>query len=131
MSAQTVIIGGGFTGLSAAYELALRGGRPCLLEASPEFGGLASDEAVGGTRLERFYHHWFTSDSDALDLVRELGLESRLVAKPSKTGMYLGNRFWKLSSPLDLLFFSPLPLLDRLRLGWMTLRVRQIQTIRT
>lgn len=121
-----VVIGGGFTGLAAAYELALRGKRPRLIEADSVLGGLAADDPIGGTRLERFYHHWFTSDTDALDLVRELGLGTRLISRPSNTGMYVGNRFWKLSSPLDLLRFSPLPLLDRIRLGWMTLHVRRI-----
>jgi len=26
-------------------------------------------------KLEKFYHHWFTSDTAVFELVRELGLE--------------------------------------------------------
>ena len=57
-----VIIGAGFTGLAAAYELVRRGLKPTLIEAAPEAGGLAGTFSVCGGRLERFYHHWFTSD---------------------------------------------------------------------
>lgn len=122
-----IIIGAGFAGLAAGYELALRGLRPRILEASTEIGGLAADEPVGNGRAERFYHHWFTSDTDALELVRELGLADRLRAAPTRTAIYTGNRFWRLSTPLDLLTFSRLPFLDRLRLGCATLRVRRIR----
>ena len=45
-----------------------------ILEAEPEVGGLAAAFQVGGTRIERFYHHWFTNDHHVIELVSELGL---------------------------------------------------------
>ena len=38
---KVAIIGGGFTGLTAAYELTKHGHRVTLFEASNELGGLA------------------------------------------------------------------------------------------
>ena len=32
----------------------------------------------GGEPLDRFYHHWFTSDEDVMRLVAELGLSDQV-----------------------------------------------------
>jgi protoporphyrinogen oxidase len=120
------VIGGGFAGLSAAYELGQRG-IPCtVFERDADVGGLAGSFTVDGADLEKFYHHWFTSDEHVMGLVSELGLADRLVRHASRTGMYYANRHYRLSTPVDLLRFDPLPFLDRIRLGLMTLKVRRI-----
>lgn len=124
---EVAIIGGGFSGLAAAYELARRGVRVCVFEAEHELGGLAGAFEVGGTKLDRFYHHWFTNDRDVMGLIEELGLHDRVRVNATRTGMYFANRIYKLSTPADLLKFSALPFVDRLRLGWLTLRVRRIR----
>ena len=54
------IVGAGFTGLSAAYELAKRGIRVKVVEADNELGGLASAFDVGGEILDKF--SWETSE---------------------------------------------------------------------
>ena len=124
------MVGAGFSGLSAAYELAQRGFRPIVLEADSEVGGLAAAFQVDGTRVERFYHHWFTSDQHVIELVRELGLEDRVVYKPTRTGMYFANQIYRLSTPLDVLRFSVLPIADRARLGLTVLRARRVRNWR-
>jgi protoporphyrinogen oxidase len=43
------IIGGGFCGLAAAYELGRRGVRATVFERDPEVGGLAGSFRVGGS----------------------------------------------------------------------------------
>lgn len=123
---KVVIIGAGFAGLAAAYELARRGIKVDVLECDSEVGGLAGSFDVGGQRLEKFYHHWFTSDRHVMDLVRELGQEDRILLRPTRTGMYFAHNFFRLSSPLDVLRFTPLRLQDRIRLGLMVLRARRI-----
>ena len=80
-----------------------------MLEADDEVGGLAGSFEAGGRRLEKFYHHWFTSDRYVMQLLSDLGLKDQIVTRPTRTGMYVANRFFKLSSPLDLLRFQPLP----------------------
>lgn len=121
-----IVVGAGFTGLAAAWELARRGRRPILVEAEPEPGGLAAAFRAGETRLERFYHHWFTNDREVTQLVGELGLADRVTVGATRTGLYYASRLYRLSRPLDLLRFAPLPPLDRLRLGLMLLRARRI-----
>src|SRR4051812_28197124 len=124
---HVVIVGGGFCGLSAAYELGRRGIRATVLEQDEEIGGLAGSFRVGGERLEKFYHHWFTNDLHVTDLARDLGTQDRIVARSTRTGMYFANRFLKLSTPADVLRFTPLRLPDRIRLGLLALRARRVK----
>ena len=124
---RVVVIGGGFTGLAAAWELVSRGVEVTVLEADAEVGGLAGSFEVGGTRLEKFYHHWFTSDRHITELVHELGQDGEVLHRETRTGMYFANRRFRLSSPLDVLRFSPLRPLDRIRLGLLALRARRVR----
>ncbi|HEU4700435.1 MAG TPA: NAD(P)/FAD-dependent oxidoreductase [Gemmatimonadales bacterium] len=123
---HVVVIGGGFGGLAAAWALARRGVGVTVLEADADVGGLAGTFEVGGQRLEKFYHHWFTNDRHVNELVAELGLEDRILYRPTRTGMYFANTIYRLSKPLDLLRFAPLPPADRLRLGLLALRARRV-----
>jgi protoporphyrinogen oxidase len=80
------VIGGGFTGLTAAWDLARRGLPVTVLEADSIVGGLAGGYEVGGEIVEKFYHHWFTSDVHILGLIRELNLAERIVPRLSRKG---------------------------------------------
>jgi len=77
-SYDVVIVGGGFTGISAALTLSGNGLKVCLLEKDKELGGLAGSFYVGKTRLEKFYHHWFTSDQEILGMVQKIGRTMRI-----------------------------------------------------
>jgi len=123
---HTVVIGAGFTGLAAAYQLTCLGMRVTLLEADAEVGGLAGCFEVNGERLEKFYHHWFVTDSHIMQLIKELGGEHDIVYRPTRTGMYFANNFFNLSAPLDVLRFKPLKFVDRIRLGALVLRARAV-----
>jgi protoporphyrinogen oxidase len=123
---HVVVIGAGFAGLSAAWELVQRGLRVTVCEADDEVGGLAGSFPVGETRLEKFYHHWFTSDTHVLDLVRELGREDQVLHRATRTGMYFAHQFFRLSTPADVLRFTPLSLVGRVRLGLLALRARRV-----
>ena len=94
---QVTIIGAGFTGLSAAYELVKSGVSVTVLEAESEIAGLAASFKVGGENLDRFYHHWFTNDKEVMQLIEELGLNDRVEINPTHTGIYYANNFFKLS----------------------------------
>lgn len=130
---DVAVIGGGFTGLAAAWELARRGLRVTVLEAEREIGGLAAAFDVAGDaqqateRLDRFYHHWFTNDRAVMDLIHELGLDDRVEINPTNTGIYYANNFFRLSTPWDLLNFRPLKFLDRIRLGLLALRAGRVR----
>jgi protoporphyrinogen oxidase len=127
MTPRVAIIGGGFGGLAAAWELTRRGVTPIVLEADDAVGGLAGSFEVNGERLERFYHHWFTSDTHVAELAQELGTEDRIVYRATRTGLYFANHVFRLSSPLDVLRFTPLSPVARIRLGMLALRARAVQ----
>ena len=124
---HVMVIGAGFCGLAAAYELGKHGVRTPVLECDNSVGGLASGSLVGGTPLEKFYHHWFTNGGHVMRLIEELGRVDQVLIRPSRTGMYYTHNFFKLSIPVDPLRFSPLPLFDRARLGLLALRAPRVQ----
>ena len=104
------IIGGGFCGLAAAYELAKAGIEVTVFEKDKDLGGLAGTfEVAPGKGLEKFYHHWFSSDVDILNFIEEIGLAEKIKFCPSRTGLYHANSIFRLASPWDLLKFTPLP----------------------
>jgi protoporphyrinogen oxidase len=124
---HVVVIGAGFAGLAAAWELVQQGIRVTVCEGDDEVGGLAGSFPVADTRLEKFYHHWFTSDTHVLELVRELGTADQVLHRPTRTGMYYAHRLFRLSTPADLLRFTPLSLAGRVRLGLLALRARRVR----
>ncbi|MFL6870731.1 MAG: NAD(P)/FAD-dependent oxidoreductase [Candidatus Azotimanducaceae bacterium] len=121
------VIGAGYTGLSAAHELTKLGHSVSVIEADEKLGGLAGYFKIGHEYIEKYYHHWFTSDLYILDLIKELGLDHLIESQNSRTGVYFNNNFYKLSRPVDLLTFTPLSPINRLRLGFLILRVRMIK----
>ena len=126
-----MVVGGGFCGLAAAYELGRRGIRATVLERDDAIGGLAGSFNAGGARLEKFYHHWFNHDVHVLNLIAELGQSDRVLLRPGSTGIYYADRFFSLATPADLLRFSPLPFRDRLRLGLLLMRARRVRDWRS
>ena len=119
------IIGAGAAGMAAAYTLGKAGHQAVVYEGAPFLGGQASTFDVGGGRLERGYHHLFTSDTDIVDLIHELGLGPKLAWIESKVGFFYGGRIYDFVTPMDLLKFKPLSLIDRFRLGLVTLYLRR------
>lgn len=122
-----VIIGSGFTGLAAAYEITRQGIPVTVLEKDDEIGGLAGSFKINAQCAEKFYHHWFTNDEHLIKLTKEIGCEDQLVYSQTKTGIYIDKCFFKLSTPLDVLLFKPLGLLNRIQLGMLVLRVRRVK----
>jgi protoporphyrinogen oxidase len=122
-----VIVGAGFTGLSAAYDLARRGEKVVIVEKDKAVGGLAGGFEVGGHPIEKFYHHWFTNDRHVMQLIEDLGCPDQVVFRPTRTGMYYANTIFRLSTPLDLLRFRALSLPNRIRLGLLALRARRVK----
>lgn len=129
MSRRFAVIGAGFTGLAAARDLARAGHSVVVYDADAHVGGLAGafDPAGGGEALDRFYHHWFTSDSEVMALIDELGLADQVSIDASLAGVYFNGATLRLATPLDLLRFSALPVIDRFRLGLLGLRARRVR----
>jgi protoporphyrinogen oxidase len=113
---RVAVIGAGVCGLVAAHRLAQRGHECDVYERWPGLGGQAATLDVGdGVRLERYYHHLFTTDRDIAALHDELGLE--IEWRPSRVAMFARGRLWPFTTPGDLLRFGPLPPPARVRMG--------------
>jgi protoporphyrinogen oxidase len=124
---EVVVIGAGYAGLSAAFDLCKAGCKVTIYEKDSDIGGLAGTfEMSPGIRVEKFYHHWFTNDVDVLGLIDELGLSHLKQYRASNTGLYFTNSIFRLASPLDLLSFPGIPFIDRIRTGIMALVARKV-----
>lgn len=88
MSPQVVVIGGGISGLACAYRLWQLGVPVTLLEADERTGGLINTVEQEGFLFETGPQSFQGTDS-ALDLVRELGLESDLCQADPKAPRYV------------------------------------------
>lgn len=111
------IIGAGFTGLSAAYQLTKKGHKVTVFEKDTHPGGLAIgyQEKVWDWTLEKHYHHWFTNDDAILGLAKEIG--HRVFIKRPKTCVYVDEKIYQFDSPKEVLLFPKLSLFDRLRMA--------------
>ncbi len=82
---KVAVIGGGISGLAAAYRLsrskaAQEGSLEITLyEASPQFGGVMQTECRDGLLMEKGPESFITVKPWALELCKELGLESELI----------------------------------------------------
>ncbi len=72
---QVAIIGAGAAGLAAAWDLARAGHAVTIYEAGAEVGGLAAGfkDPSWDWSLEKFYHHWFETDTAVLGLIEAIG----------------------------------------------------------
>ncbi len=121
------IVGCGITGLTAAYELSKKGCEVELFEAADTVGGIAGALKMDGFYLEKYYHHFFRSDVHIIALLKELGLESKLLWQESTMGYYSDNMAYEFGTPVSLLKFKPLPFMDKLWFGISVLKLMGIK----
>ncbi len=128
---RIAVIGAGVCGLVAAYRLAQAGHAADVYERWPGLGGQAATLDVGGGhRLERYYHHLFTTDRHIAALYDELGMPDEIEWRPSSVAMFAHGRQWPFTTPLDLLRFGPLPPPARVRLGASVLALQRLASDR-
>jgi protoporphyrinogen oxidase len=117
------IIGGGLTGLVAAHALAGEH-EVQLVEKMPYLGGCLSSYEVNGYWIERYYHHCFSGDNHLFALLRELGLSESLEWRTGTTGYFSGSTIYPLNTPLEILRYPELSLIDKARLAFLTLTAK-------
>jgi protoporphyrinogen oxidase len=120
------IIGAGFAGLTAAYELTQRGHEVILYEKDAVVGGLASGfkDARWEWPLERFYHHWFASDVDVIGLMAELGLKDKLFFPRPTTSIWYKGKAYPFDNYLRAALFPYLSLVDKIRAAPVAIYLR-------
>jgi protoporphyrinogen/coproporphyrinogen III oxidase len=96
-----IIIGGGITGLAAAYELTRRQAPFLLLEASDRLGGLIQTERVSGFTIDAGADSMLVQKPAAVHLCEEVGLGPRLMrTTPPRTAFVLkGDTLHGIPSP--------------------------------
>jgi protoporphyrinogen/coproporphyrinogen III oxidase len=96
-----VIIGGGISGLSAAYELSSRRVPFVLLEAADRTGGLVHTDHVDGFTIDAGADSMLATKPAAIELCEELGLRDRLMTSiPPRTAfVHSQDRLHPLPSP--------------------------------
>ena len=121
-----VIIGAGIAGLSAAYDLLRTGHQVTLLESDDRTGGLATgfQDERWEWPLEKFYHHLFTSDSEIIGLVEEIGLKDKLFFPRPVTSVIYQDRIVPFDSPKRWITFPGFNLLDVARFGTVSAYLR-------
>jgi protoporphyrinogen oxidase len=94
------ILGAGFGGMAAAYDLVRAGHHVTIFEAANYVGGLASGfkESHWSWSVEKYYHHWFATDRHMLGLIDELGWRDQVLFPRPYTVMYHNGRFFPFDS---------------------------------
>lgn len=123
---RVAVIGGGVTGLTAAYYLLRAGADVTVFESRPQLGGLSTYFNFGPFWWDQFYHCILTSDGPLLQLIEDLGLTGDLRWTETKVGFFADGSLYPMSSSLDFLRFRPLSLIQKARLGFGILYATRI-----
>ena len=124
---KIAILGAGYGGMAAAWDLKKAGHDIVIYEAADFVGGLASGfkEPHWDWSVEKFYHHWFQTDQAMLGLIRELGLEDKVIFPRPLTVMLHKHKWYPFDSILNALLFPGLGFgLDKIRFGFVGLFLR-------
>ncbi len=119
-----LIIGGGISGLSAAWHLRKAGVDCAVVEARPRLGGVIHTERVEGCVIEEGPDSFLAQKPWALELIREVGLGGDVIASNDhlrRTYVIKNGRLVPL--PDGLMFMVPtkvLPLMSTGLLSWGT-----------
>jgi protoporphyrinogen oxidase len=124
---KAAIIGAGLGGMSAAYDLVKAGYDVTIYEASEFAGGLAGGfkEPHWDWSVEKFYHHWFRTDSNMLKLIEELGWSDQVIFPRPYTVMYYNGKFYPFDAIPQMALFPGLGWgINKIRFGLVGLYLR-------
>ncbi len=117
------VVGGGLCGLVSALNLA-ESHQVDLFERRPIAGGCLGSYRIDDYWIEEYYHHCFAGDARLLALIEALGVADRLEWLRGSTGYCVDGTIHPLTSPTEILLYPHLTLIEKARLGLLTLRSR-------
>ena len=101
-----IILGGGFLGLSLAYELIKKNKKVEIIEAGKSLGGLAEPFKIDDKLIDKYYHFFYFNDHfNSQNLIKELKLKHKIDWKDVNTQMYVDGKFFSLDSIKELILF--------------------------
>lgn len=115
------VVGGGIMGVTLAYRLTKLGIPTVLYERGSNLGGLAAAMEYQGLRIDRFYHTILSSDISMHKLIEETGVTTVRHFTETKQGFYDEGKIYPFNTPLELMAYPPLNLIQRIRLGLQVL----------
>lgn len=122
MTPDVVVVGGGITGLVAAYRLTQEGAGVVLVEKSSRLGGLVETDLEEGYLVEGGPDSFVTAKGAVMALAGELGLSEQVIpSSPDNTGSFVwwDGRLHPLPGGFLLMVPSRLrPLLGSSLLSW-------------
>jgi oxygen-dependent protoporphyrinogen oxidase len=121
---QTVIIGGGISGLSAAYYLSKAGAPSTIIERRPRLGGVIETEQLDGCVLEGGPDSYLSVKPAATQLIREVGLGDHIIGSNDHLRVtYIWRNGRLVPLPDGLMMIAPTkiaPLVATNLLSWST-----------
>ncbi len=123
-SGQVVIVGGGISGLSAAYDLTRAGVDCTIFEKHSRLGGVIETRTWENCLLEGGPDSFISSKPEALGLIRELGLESEVIGSNDHQRItYILKKGRLVPLPEGIMMIVPtkvMPMLKSSLLSWST-----------
>jgi len=113
---KLAIIGAGVTGLTLGCILS-KDHDVTIYEKEDHIGGLASSVSLGDDRVEKYYHHFFKGDKPLLSFCDWLGISDSITWNNSKMAFFMNGKIHNFTTPIDMMLFPPLNLIDKFRLG--------------
>jgi protoporphyrinogen/coproporphyrinogen III oxidase len=121
---NTLVIGGGISGLTVAYRLA-RVGKPCtLIEAAPQLGGVIQTQRLQGCLIENGPDSFISTKPSTRELIRELGLDADVIAANEhnkRTDIWRKGHFRPIPDGVAMIVPTKImPMITTRLLGWGT-----------
>lgn len=124
---KIIIIGGGLTGLVAAYKLSRNPENKVIVyEKNKKPGGMLKSYNINNYDIEEYYHHIFLSDIETLTLLQELALHNKVKWRLVKNGYYIENKIYPLNTPLDFLKLPSFNLKDLARFVFLIIKIKRV-----
>lgn len=116
---KIAVLGGGITGLTAAYYLSKKNYQVTVFEKSSSLGGLASGfkQSNWSWHLEYAYHHLFANDKDIINFAKEVNFNKIFFQSPNTDSIFDDLKIHPMDTPIDFFKLSYLDIFDKIRAG--------------